>query len=177
VFGTARRKAKRLAAAGDVDGLLDLLEDDRMGARKHAVRALADLGDLRAVPALAALASRPDEEAEVVDVALGALGQLGHAGGIRGLEAGLRHPEKAIRCQAARALAHLPRDVAVPPLLTVMRDAEESWWVQHDAATSLGALGAEQAVSEALELDSVKPQARKRLRIELRRLDQRAPAP
>jgi len=93
--------------AGDeriFNALVDALNDEDWWVRERAIDALAGLGDIRAVPALLRVM---DRDVKAAPVAIRALASLGDPQGIGPLLAHLRSPEKSVRIEAMRALAHL----------------------------------------------------------------------
>lgn len=134
----ARLLARRAPTAETVQRLIPLLRDPSAKVRGQAALALGATGRPEAAPAL--VEALADPHGLVVRDAQRALSLLGDAAAAE-LVASLHDERPHLRCQAARALGHLPHACleSVPRLVQALRDPENSVrWAAADTLISCG---------------------------------------
>lgn len=136
----------KLAASGDVKGLIKALRYREAHYRGHAAIALGDLGDARAVEPL--VFALREEDSWVSQHAAEALAKIGDAA-LEPLIAALRDQNENRRMRAASALGQLRDAHAVEPLIVALRDQSDD--VRLRAASALGELCDERAVAPLIE--------------------------
>jgi cyclophilin family peptidyl-prolyl cis-trans isomerase/HEAT repeat protein len=138
---SASLKPVLLAAAASSDPL----------SRAFAARGLGALKDASALETLKALAR--DKDTTVAVHALRAAGAIGAPGGVAIAAAALGSPELVIKVEALAALATLPSERSVTPLIVTLVGHREAWV----RAAALRALGHVDRVGLALVLSGMDP--------------------
>jgi MFS family permease len=133
-----------------VDELLEALKDPRFNVRFEAIVAMARTKpDPRVVEAL--VETLNGTEVALSALSAWALGRLGDTAAVPALHAALDKPYQSIQVQAIRALGALNDEQALPMLLDGFRQEEDKGLLMA-YASSMGKLGAVEAVPELLQL-------------------------
>jgi HEAT repeat protein len=162
--------------SGQIDPLIDLLDQEEKNARRVAAQSLGAMNDERALKALIPALEDRDEVvrttaaeslksagslavAPLIDSlqrgdihtwvpAVEILGELGDSRAAEPLILALNHKSRALRAEAAKALGKIKDPRAVPPLIGILRDDDHG--VRTIAAHSLEAIG-EPAIEPLIE--------------------------
>ena len=135
-----------LAEAGDIDGLIRLLNNRDNEIWLEALDALSEIGDSRAViPLIIALRDNDEYFRENI---VRVLGGLGDANAYDSLIKALNDNDEGVRAAATEALGNIGDKRAVNSLMNSLEDQDE--WVQKGAAFALGVIGDSRAI-QALE--------------------------
>jgi cyclophilin family peptidyl-prolyl cis-trans isomerase/HEAT repeat protein len=142
----AARGLGALKDARGVDALLWLADPRNQPPRvvAQAVRSLGQIGDARAVPALIALARQPALDDNVRLEVVTALGTLRPTAATTVLVDLITDRWPVMRAAAMRSLAQLDPETLLVVLSAL--DADPSWQVRADLATTLGTLGAQRTL-------------------------------
>lgn len=128
----------RLAAKGDIPGLIKALEHPRLWrVRRDAAQALGEARESDAVQPLSS--ALIDDNTSVRIAAIEALGKIGDPDGVEPLIGSLRSQAVEIRKAAADALGQIGDPRALEPLIGSLSDT--GWSVRRAAARALGAIG------------------------------------
>ena len=106
-----------------VDTLIRATDDADWWVRERAVDALAHIGSKKALPKLMDMLGKSGQSDTVV---VRAIGKLGDASVISRLLPMLNRPERDIRVEAIRAIAHLVDEKAAQTVRTVLQKVKES---------------------------------------------------
>jgi HEAT repeat protein len=137
----------RLAAGGDVAGLIAVLDDQSWAVRRAVVAALAAAGDAAVGPLCEALRSRRDDEAFIaatVDALSASSGKADPA-----LVALAEGASPAVLADVAQILGRRRSFAAVPALVTLSRHADDN--VAVAAVEALGRIGGRAAVDSLVD--------------------------
>ena len=141
--GKSAADVEKMAAKGDVKGLIKALKDKDGSVGTLAAQALGRIGDESAVAPL--LAALTEGDSDVRFSAAWALGKLGGTAAVQPLITALSDESPDVCQVAAASLGHLADAAAVGPLCSALRDSAQP--VRQWAATALGAIGDRRATN------------------------------
>ncbi len=131
---------KKMKAVGDIDGLIETLQDNKARKRHLAAEALGQIGDPKALEPL--INALKDEQWIVRRSAARALGNICSPHAIDPLIKTLEDENLDVRCEAALALGNIGDSRAVEPLIKMLKGGKETT----AAIVALGEIGDPRAV-------------------------------
>lgn len=142
----------KMRAAGDIDGLVAVIESGDDKLRDTAAEMLGECGDARCVGPLMKML-REGRFGYIRGAAARALGQLRAAEAVSALEETLNDSIHYTRCGAARALGQIGDVRAVEPLIGMLKEEREEYvrWTAADALKKLGEKAVEALVRRVRE--------------------------
>ena len=148
VFNLLKTRVEEMEEKGDVEGLIQSLEDDTENIRREAVMALERIGDFRATePLIKTLEKDPDKT--IQEEGITALGRIQDKKAIPYLIERLNNQHIGIRWRAAEALGRIGDPKATDPLLQTLNDPDKT--IQEETITALGRIKDKKAVPYLIE--------------------------
>ncbi len=132
---------------GDVEGLIQALNDDSENNRREAITALERIGDSRATEPLIQLLNDPDRT--IQEKAITALGRIQDKKAVHPLIQTLNNPHLGVRWKVAEALGKIGDPQATEPLIQILDDPDKT--IQEEAITALGRIQDKKAVPSLIQ--------------------------
>ena len=132
---------------GDVEGLIQALNNDSENNRREAITALERIGDSRATEPLIQLLHDPDRT--IQENAITALGRIQDKKAVHPLIQTLNNPHLGVRWKVAEALGKIGDPQATEPLIQILDDPDKT--IQEEAITALGRIQDKKAVPSLIQ--------------------------
>ncbi len=142
VFNLLKNRIEEMEERGDVDGLIQALNDDAENVRREAVMALERIGDTRATEPLIQTLQDPDKT--IQEEVITALGRIQDKKAVPPLIKTLNNQHIGIRWRAAEALGKIGDPQATEPLIQTLQDPDKT--IQEEVITALGRIQDKKAV-------------------------------
>jgi hypothetical protein len=144
VFNLLKTRIEEMEEDGDVEGLINALNDDAENVRREAMMALERIGDSRATEPLIELLQNPD--ITIQEEAITALGKIGDKKAVSPLIQTLNNQHIGIRWKSAEALGKIGDPQATEPLIQKLQDPDKT--IQEEAITALGRIALDPLIQD-----------------------------
>jgi HEAT repeat protein len=144
VFNLLKTRVEEMEENGDVEGLINALNDDTENVRREAMMALERIGDSRATEPLIQLLQNPD--ITIQEEAITALGRIGDKKAVSPLIQTLNSQHIGIRWKSAEALGKIGDPQATEPLIQKLQDPDKT--IQEEAITALGRIALDPLIQD-----------------------------
>ncbi|MFZ0441890.1 MAG: HEAT repeat domain-containing protein [Methanobacterium sp.] len=144
VFNLLKTRVEEMEENGDVEGLINALNNDAENVRREAMMALERIGDSRATEPLIQLLQNPD--ITIQEEAITALGRIGDKKAVSPLIQTLNSQHIGIRRKSAEALGKIGDPQATEPLIQKLHDPDKT--IQEEAITALGRIALDPLIQD-----------------------------